>query len=207
MTKHYDLIVVGAGPAGLAAAQAAGQHGLNVALLERKTDITSLNRSCGQSLVSMNDYYFGDLAYYNNKGKRISFPATGFSLRYDGPYRNIYSWQFYSPDGHLVQLGDLNTQRKLGDNGRIGMIHDKEVLFRCLLEDVEKIGADVFPGIHVAEVTKSGEGLKVEGDGKSFHGSYVIAADGANSSIAVKAGFQQGKNSLWSNDCQILVLR
>ena len=38
MTHRYDLIVVGAGPAGLAAAQAAGQHGLDVALLERKTE-------------------------------------------------------------------------------------------------------------------------------------------------------------------------
>jgi flavin-dependent dehydrogenase len=191
MTKNYDLIVVGAGPAGLAAAQAASQHGLNVALLERKTDITSLNRSCGQSLVSMNDYYFGDLVYYNSTGKRISFPANGFSLRYDGPYRNIYSWQFYSPDGHLVPLGDLNTLRKLGDNGRIGMIYDKEVLFRCLLEDAEKMGVDVFPGIHVTEVTKSGEGVNVEGNGKSFHGSYVIAADGANSSITEKLGFNK----------------
>jgi len=36
MTKLYDLIVVGAGPAGLLAAKAAAENGLNVALLEKK---------------------------------------------------------------------------------------------------------------------------------------------------------------------------
>ena len=36
----------------------------------------------------------------------MCFPVNTFSIGYDGPYRNIYSWQFYSPDGHIVQLGD-----------------------------------------------------------------------------------------------------
>lgn len=199
MTKRYDLIVIGAGPAGLTAAKAARECGLEVALLERKTDITNLHRSCGQSLVSMNDYYFGDLVYFNNKGKRVCFPVNGFSLRYDGPYRNIYSWQFYSPDGHIVQLGDPKELKKLGDDGRIAMIHDKEVFFRCLLEDVEKIGVEVFPGINVSEIKKTGEELRVEGNGKSFYGHYIIAADGTNSSIAEKLGFNKERTFF----CQI----
>ena len=119
----------------------------------------------------------------------MCFPANGFSLRYEGPYRNIYSWQFYSPDGHLVQLGNPNELKQLGDNGRIAMILDKEVLFRCILEEVEKIGVKVFTGINVTKITKTGEQLRVEGDGKSFYGVYVIAADGANSSIVKNLGF------------------
>ena len=34
--KRYDLVVVGAGPAGLMAAKVAAEHGLKVALVERK---------------------------------------------------------------------------------------------------------------------------------------------------------------------------
>ncbi|MBW2652196.1 MAG: FAD-dependent monooxygenase, partial [Deltaproteobacteria bacterium] len=52
--KKYDLVVVGAGPCGLLAAKAAGQAGLNVALLERKSDMTRIERTCGQTFVSMN---------------------------------------------------------------------------------------------------------------------------------------------------------
>ena len=38
MAKKYDVIVVGAGPAGFLAAKAAGENGFEVALLERKSD-------------------------------------------------------------------------------------------------------------------------------------------------------------------------
>ncbi len=88
MAKKYDVIVVGAGPAGFLAAKAAGENGLEVALLERKSDPKQLTRACGQTLVSMNEYYFGDLVGYNNRDKRIFFPVYSFSFKYDGPHRN-----------------------------------------------------------------------------------------------------------------------
>jgi len=61
MAKVYDVIVVGAGIAGLLAAKTAGENGLEVALLEKKADPTQLVRACGQTLISMNEYYFGNL--------------------------------------------------------------------------------------------------------------------------------------------------
>jgi len=59
------------------------------------------------------------------------------------------------------------------------------------LEELEKMGVKVFTGLNVTEITKTGEQLRVEGDGKSFYGFYVIAADGTNSSIANKCGFNK----------------
>ena len=79
MAKKYDVIVVGAGPAGFLAAKAAGENGLEVALLEKKTDVTSFNRSCAQTLVSMTEPYLGNLVIYNPRDKLISFSNDGFS--------------------------------------------------------------------------------------------------------------------------------
>ena len=48
MAKKYDLIVVGGGPGGLMAAKTAAEDGLKVLLIERKKDITEINRACTQ---------------------------------------------------------------------------------------------------------------------------------------------------------------
>jgi len=194
MAKKYDVIVVGAGPSGFLAAKAAGENGLEVALLERKPDITQLTRACGQTLVSMNEYYLGDLVGYNARNKRIFFPVNGFSFKYDGPYKNIYGMYMYTPNGHKIEIGDLKEQRKKEDYGRIGLVFDKEVLFRCLLKEVKDCSVDVFPGINVENVTATAEGVRVEGSGQSFEGAYLIAADGCNSSVAHVMGFNNDRN-------------
>ena len=185
--------VVGAGPAGLVAAKAAGENGSEVALLERKTDLTVLVRACCGTLDSANEYLHHDLYRCNIRDKRLCFPAHGFSVKYDGPWRNAYACHFYSPNGSRMQAGVCEEQKKKGDYGKITAVLDKEVLFRCLLEEAKACSVDVFPGINVERVTTTAEGVKVQGSGQSFEGSYLIAADGVNSRIAQMMGFNEDR--------------
>ena len=193
MAKKYDVIVVGAGPAGFLSAKAAGENGLEVALLERKSDPTQLTRACGQTLISVNEYFFGDLVGYNARDKRIFFPVNRFSFKYDGPYQNLYGVHLYAPNGHKIELGDCKEQRGKGDYGRVGLAFDKEILLRCLLEEVQACSVDVFPGVNVEKVTTIAEGVQVEGSGQNFEGTYLIAADGVNSRIAQVMGFNEDR--------------
>jgi len=187
------VVVVGAGPAGLLAAKAAGENGLEVALLERKTDPGKLTRACGQSLVCFNEYFLGNIARYNTREKRICFPSDGFSFEYDGPYENLYCQRKYTPKGHKMDFGDYQQQKSRGDYGRIGLAFDKEIMLRCLLEQVKACNVDVFPGINVEKVATTADGVTVEGSGQSFEGAYVIAADGTNSRVAQLMGFNEGR--------------
>lgn len=63
--RIYDLIVVGAGPAGMAAATTASQHGLDVALLDEQTSLGGqIYRSVGNpapadTRILGPDYYYG----------------------------------------------------------------------------------------------------------------------------------------------------
>ena len=193
MNKKYDLIIVGAGPSGLLAAKAAGRAGLSVALVDRKADITRLDRMCGQTLVSVNDYYFDDLVYYNSKARRIGFVENGFSFAYDGPVQNCNAWHIYSPCGNRMPFGLPEETRKKGGGEPVGLAYDKEILFRCLLEEVQDAGAEVFTGIDVTGVESIKNGVKISGSGKTFEGSYLIAADGTNSRIAKICGFNEGR--------------
>jgi digeranylgeranylglycerophospholipid reductase len=198
MTKKYDVIVVGAGPAGFMAARTAGENGLDVALLEKKTDITSFNRSGAQTLVSATEPYLGNLVVLNSRDKRISLSPDGLSLKYDGPYRNLYAWSFYAPSGYPVKLGVAEEGRKIGDLARTGIVIDKEVLLQNMLEEVKACSVDVFPGINVNKVTTGADGVTVEGSGQSFEGTYLIAADGVNSGIAEMLGFNEDRY-YWCN--------
>jgi flavin-dependent dehydrogenase len=189
----YDVIVVGAGPSGLVAAKAIGENGFNVALLERKSNLTLIDRACGQTLDSPLDYLNLDLYRCNIRDKRLCFPSHGFSVKYDGSYRNAYACHVYSPNGHMIQAGVTEEQKKKGDYGKVIVTCDKEVLLRCLLEEAKAYSVEVFPGINIQKVTPTADGVTAEGSGQSFEGRYLIAADGVNSRIAEMMGFNNDR--------------
>lgn len=191
MQEKRDIIVVGAGPAGLLAAKAAGLAGFRVALIERKTDVCRLDRMCGQTLVSANDYYFDDLVNYNRQGKCIGFLKNGFSFAYDGPIKNLNGWNVYSPNGNCMPFGMPAAARKKGDHGCVGFAYDKERLFACLLGEVKEAGVEVITGIDITGVETTPAGVKVSGGGQTFECAYLIAADGTNSRIARLLGFNE----------------
>jgi len=114
---NYDLIVIGAGPAGLMAARTAGRDGMKVLLLERKRNITEIRRACVQIFYlnkldpnwltmkptpKMDAYIEQVSADAVSNGSRFNYLDAGFSLDYKGPLRAYHNWVNLSPSGHPV---------------------------------------------------------------------------------------------------------
>ncbi len=193
MSKKYDLVIVGAGPAGLMTARVAGENGLSTALLERRKTITSTKRVDGGGLSPINEYICGEKLTFNPKAKRIGFPISGFSIPYDGPYRDMYGFRIFSPSGKLISFGDHEKLQKDPEKNRKGFAIDKELLLKGMLEDVEATGVEIFPNTNVTAIETGDGGVTVTGNGKQFEGSFVIAADGINSRLARLMGMNKDR--------------
>jgi flavin-dependent dehydrogenase len=193
MAKKYDLVIVGGGSSGLMAARVAGENGLSVALLERKKTITRVNRVDGGSLSPINEYICGEQLTFNPKAKRIGFPVNGFSIKYDGPYQDMYGFRLFSPSGKVISFGDYDKLKKDPEKNRVGVATDKGAMLKGLLEDAEAAGVEIFPGTNVTAIETGENRATVTGNGKPFEGSFVIAADGINSRLARLMGMNKDR--------------
>lgn len=191
MTKKFDVIVVGAGPAGLMAAKTLAEYGVEVALLERKKVIPEIGRACAMMLLIFHEGYFGDRMRFNRRDGMLCFPKNGFSVKYDGPVKDVYAVYGYSSRGHQIKFGDCDDGRKIGDAAKIALTHDKSILLSGLLNEAESLGAAVFPNTNVTGIEKGAKGVTVVAGNQEFTAPFVIAADGINSLIAQKLGFNK----------------
>jgi digeranylgeranylglycerophospholipid reductase len=206
----YDLIVVGGGPGGLMAAKTAAEDGLKVILVERKRNITEINRACSQIFYvrkitgtgesetgkTKSDGYIEPVSVEIAADKtRFHFDALGISVDYTGALRPYLNWIQLSPSGKQINRYKLNDQPW-------GFYYDKEAFVSGLLASVEKAGVEVWPetiglgaenikgGVKVRVQAKSGE--------QTLEARAAIAADGLQSKIVDSLGINQKRRVLGS---------
>jgi 3-(3-hydroxy-phenyl)propionate hydroxylase len=173
---RYDVIIVGAGPVGSAAAVLASRHRLSTLLVDEAVDVFPLPRAIHFDADIMRILQFAGLA---ERVEPIARATTGgVHLGLDGePIR-----QFRVPD----RPGDFGWRPHY-------MFFQPE--FDGLLRQaaMESPGVDVRFGWRCESVTNENEGASValrasDGASATINGRYVIAADGAASFIRKQLG-------------------
>ncbi len=193
MTKKYDVVVVGAGPAGLMVAKTASESGLKIALLERKADISKTRRTDG-AIIGINEYLFWELVKFNRNTQTFVFPVSGFSLRYDGPWNdNMYGFHIYSPGGKRFMIGDWKELRKDPEKNSVGIRLSKSRLLQGIIDDAKTNGVEFFPSTNVTDVKPTEAGAVVTANGEEYEGRYIVAADGINSRIVKLLGLNKDR--------------
>jgi geranylgeranyl reductase family protein len=173
----YDVIVVGAGPAGSSAARAAAERGLEVLLLERELEI-GVPDKCGEFVPSLKEMrrltpHAKDLERYFDPPRDLIVNRTKY-VRFVFPNEREISVEF---EGVVVE-------RKLFD--------------KHLANEAARAGADVATSVKVVDLLEGGRGVKAKtlSGLVEFESRVVVAADGAYSLVARRAGLPVSKNPL-----------
>jgi electron transfer flavoprotein-quinone oxidoreductase len=168
----FDAIVVGAGPAGCAAAYAMAKAGLNILVLERGQYVGAKNMWGGA--------FFGPVMNELFPGFWKEAPVERFLTRHVISFmtkEDCLSVDFKSPHGDFDSAPGFTILRAKFD--------------RWMGSKVEEAGAIIATGLEVTDFIFEGKkitGVKV-GD-EEFLAHVTVLADGANSLLATKAGLR-----------------
>lgn len=185
MIDTYDVIVVGAGPAGLIASWQSAQKGLKVLLVEKKNRIAESLRTTGNAIRNLSPIN-GEMVSVKKKDKKavIHFHNSNFDIEYSGRLIDAYDRYSFSNSGYCVRATRSDYPQQY--------FYDMAVMQKGLLEKIEAAGAQIMPGTLAtgAENIDKGVQLKVKQKGKTLllKASRLIAADGLNSRLAESMG-------------------
>lgn len=167
MHEKFDVVVVGAGPAGCSAAYALAREGLEVLVIERGSAVGAKNMTGGVLYGPVLEKIFPD------------FPSGVPVER----AINRHAISFLSTDS------SVSFDVRLGDSRHAAYSVLRAKFDRWFAEKVEEAGGIVAAGLLVEDlVIQDGKVAGVIAGGDEFRSSVVLAADGANSLMAEKAG-------------------
>lgn len=168
MAKSYDVVVIGAGPAGSVAAMQAAEGGARTLLVEKHHTI-GYPVCCAEaiSLSGLKNVIEPEEEWIASKISRV---------------------RLFAPDGSMAEIS----------HPRAGYVLDRKIFDLSLAEKASHAGAEVQVGVDICDlILEDGgriTGVKALEDGKPYEikGRVFIAADGVESAIARKAGLDSG---------------
>ncbi len=167
MKDHYDVIIVGAGPAGSIAAGTVAKKGLSALLIEKRQEIGAPVR-CAEGIgkIRLEKHIRPD-------PKWICAQISGACI--------------YAPDGTLIRICDECA------GNEVGYVLDRKIFDRALAEQAAADGADVMvktrcTGLIIEDGCVKGVILMYRGEEYRVLADIVIGADGVESKVGKWAG-------------------
>lgn len=173
-SPQFDVAIVGAGPAGAAAALALGDRGLRIGLIEKA--VPPRAKTCGGGVVS----------------RAVAYLPIDFGAVVE---RHCFSADFvhHGPDLRF-------TCRR--DRPLVSMVM-RDRFDHLIVRLAQQKGVQLFAGTAVLEVAAAPEHVCLTTNRGEVRARYVIAADGAGSVIARKTGRPELRHVVPALECEV----
>jgi flavin-dependent dehydrogenase len=180
--RVHDLIVIGAGPAGLAAARTAARLGLDVLLLEKLSEAGDLGHPCGAAIAPHPGFVSG-----HRRAEGLHFPELDLVI----PHSLVVGWpatqRYVSPGGY-----EMRIIFPVREDFPIAVL-DKPALLRLLAEQAQEAGAELRFGTPVAGLVAAGRQIVgVRTHRVEIHARLVLSAEGISRRFCQEAGLYKG---------------
>jgi len=167
MKDRYDVLVIGAGPAGSIAARTAAEKGLNVLLIEKRQEIGDPVR-CAEGV---NKEYLKKHVEIDKRWICADLKAS----------------HIYAPDGTRIEMAEEIS------GGEVGYVLERKIFDRALAEQAANAGAEVRVktraiGLLIEDDFVKGARLMHLGKEYDVRAKIVIGADGVESKVGRWAG-------------------
>ena len=165
----YDVVVIGAGPAGSSTAKTIAENNLKVLLIERELEI-GVPDKCGEFLPSLNEMI------------RLAPDVNNLKDIFDIPNHCIVNRTKYV---RFVFPNDLEIKVEFE-----GWIVERKIFDKYLANEAARAGVDLLPATKVIGLLKGGSGVRVvsHSETKDIKSKIIVAADGTYSFIARRSG-------------------
>ena len=165
--RKFDVLIVGAGPAGAATAIALGNSGLSVGLLDKAK--FPRDKTCGDAL---------SVDVVNQL--RILSPALSDAFEQFIPKVSSYGVKIFAPDGNHLDIPFVHNQQK-----RPGFVCSRLDFDNLLLQHLTAYpNVKLFEEHIVNRVENVGDQICVHTNHGAFSAPIVVGADGAHSIVA-----------------------
>jgi putative polyketide hydroxylase len=193
-TTSYDVLVVGAGPGGLATALSAARHGARVLVVERRPGTSTRPRATGINTRTVEILRTWGLAHAVRRLAVAVDPDTATAAT------------FFAPPRSTGRAGGYPSLREvLHHSPVLPLVCPQDLIEPLLADAVRRHGGEIRFGARLASLRAGPDGVHaVLGSGHRVRARFVVGADGTRSTVRTALGIGVTHLGTWAEAVQVL---